>query len=585
MKNLKMRNKLILSFGIVILMLMLITGAGLKGMYELNEQLGAVTTKTLPNTERLWKVQRNLQSQAAWMQMIVQESDVIKSDEYTAEVQKETEENQKLLEEFKNNSAIDKSLIQKLEANIEAQLPVRRSFYDAVSKHTEQGDLEAAKILNEKLMPLVVQESQLLTEATDAQHALSNQRNDAVQKTYTSVKILTLVLAVASVVIAAVVMTFLLKAITVPLDQLRNAAAALRQGDFSKEISYTSQDEFGLAAQYVRDSFTELRRIISVIDNEVDMLASGDFSFAIDDEFPGETQSIQNSIHKLLNGLNEAFQNILSYASQIDQGSNQVSDGAQLLAQGATEQASTVQELSDRLDHVSKKITDNAEFAKDANQLSNESGELTRETLEDMKEMAVAMHEISTKSEDIGKVIKVIEDIAFQTNILALNAAVEAARAGSAGKGFAVVADEVRNLAAKSAEAAKNTTALIESSLATVMHGVEVADATNESFKMLADKVKATVEIIDHISEASAEQAADIQQISVAVEQISSVVQTNSATSEESAAASEELSSQAALMNKLVSRYRLASAQSNDWTQPVYSSSDAGSSFMSGDKY
>ncbi|MFR4978963.1 MAG: methyl-accepting chemotaxis protein, partial [Butyricicoccus sp.] len=205
--------------------------------------------------------------------------------------------------------------------------------------------------------------------------------------------------------------------------------------------------------------------------------------------------------------------------------------------------------------------------------------------LEDMKQMADAMHEISDTSEDIGKVIKVIEDIAFQTNILALNAAVEAARAGTAGKGFAVVADEVRNLAAKSAEAARNTTVLIESALSTVQHGVDVAETTNNSFKLLAEKVSTTVEIINHISVASVAQAEDIQQITNAVDQISSVVQNNSATSEQSAAASEELSSQAALMNELVSQFRLADTTD---TVPMVPSAPASAPFVpsvGNDKY
>ena len=203
------------------------------------------------------------------------------------------------------------------------------------------------------------------------------------------------------------------------------------------------------------------------INREVALLANGDSSFQIKGIPRGNTGN--PAVPPYADEPSQQhLQDILAYASQIDMGSNQVSDGAQASAQGATQQAGTVEELSARLAHVSEKVSDNAAYAKNASALSNESGALTQETLEDMKQMANAMHEISDTSEDIGKVIKVIEDIAFQTNILALNAAVEAARAGTAGKGFAVVADEVRNLAAKSAEAARNTTVLIASALSTV---------------------------------------------------------------------------------------------------------------------
>lgn len=557
-----MKVKLFISFAVVICLALCIAVAGFSGMKALDDRIEVLMGRTLPNTERLWEVRRNLRSESAWLLMAVQESDMTKRNGYLTELKKEMEQSQKLWEEFKQNSTVEKGLLDKLDASIQSQEPVRDRVYDAMAQGTAEGDQQAANILNNELIPLLQEETDLLRDTTNAQQNLSNQRYEKVQTLYTNVRIFCVILVVGAVVASLLIMRMLLKAIMVPLKQLEDAAAALRHGDFSKELTYSSRDEFGSICYHMQDSFNELRRIIKVIDKEVELLAQGDFSFTITEEFPGETHAIQESINKLLVRLNEVFANILAYASQIDMGSNQVSDGAQALAQGATEQAGTVDELSSRLGHVSQKVTDNVGYAKNANTLSSESGELARETLEDMKEMTVAMQEISTKSEDIGKVIKVIEDIAFQTNILALNAAVEAARAGTAGKGFAVVADEVRSLAAKSAEAAKNTTTLIESSLSTVKHGVDVADTTNHSFKLLAEKVKATIEIIDRISEASVEQASDIQQISTAVDQISTVVQTNSATSEESAAASQELSSQAAMMNQMVSQFRLSDNES-----------------------
>ena len=558
MKNLKMKNKMFVSFGIIICMALLIAMAGFWGMRELDDRIEILMGQTLPNTERVWEIRRNLQSEASWLLMAVQEENKAKQKEYLAETQKELERNKVLLQEFKDNSTVDQALIGSVDSCIQAQEPIRKRFDDMLAQDTELADQQAADLLHTELVPLLQEEAALLQKVTAAQHELTEERYVMVQKLYTTVRIFCVLLVLGAFAASLVIMYLLLKAIMTPLNQLERAAAALLKGDFSQELTYDSRDEFGITCQHVQESFNVLREIIEIIDKEVEMLANGDFSFALTDEFPGETHAIQMSIEKLLKRLNDAFVDILSHANQIDMGSNQVSNGAQALAQGATEQASTVEDLSGRLDHVSQKVSDNAEYAKNASALSNESGKLMQETMVDMKEMAAAMQDISTKSEDIGKVIKVIEDIAFQTNILALNAAVEAARAGSAGKGFAVVADEVRNLAAKSAEAAKNTTALIESSLSTVRRGVEVSNTTNESFKLLADKVESTVKIIDHISEASVEQADDIKQISFAVDQISCVVQTNSATSEESAAASKELSTQAAMMNQLVSRFRLA---------------------------
>ncbi len=240
-----------------------------------------------------------------------------------------------------------------------------------------------------------------------------------------------------------------------------------------------------------------------------------------------------------------------------ESGDEQVAAAAQDLSQGSTEQAATVQDLSRSMEQISNETKHTAQMAEQANSISGLMGDEVVRSKQKMQEMSEAMKDITSKSNEIEKIIKTIDDIAFQTNILALNAAVEAVRAGFAGKGFAVVVDEVRNLAQKSAEAAKNTMALIEGTIRSVANGGRLTEETAGALQEVAENVERVTKLIHEISVASAEQSESIISTTNGIEQISAVIQTNSATAEECAETSEELSSQVSIMNGLVSRFKL----------------------------
>jgi methyl-accepting chemotaxis protein len=286
-------------------------------------------------------------------------------------------------------------------------------------------------------------------------------------------------------------------------------------------------------------------------------VAKGNLQVSVKGDYKGGHAKLKNALNDTIKSFNEVLNEINSAAQQVAAGAKQVSDASQALSQGASEQASSVEELTASIEEISEQTKKNAANSSQANELALAAKDVATEGNEQMKEMLKAMNDINEASGNISKIIKVIDDIAFQTNILALNAAVEAARAGQHGKGFAVVAEEVRNLAARSANAAKETTILIEGSIEKVEGGRKIADETANALNKIVDEVTKSATLVGDIAAASNEQAAAIAQVSQGVEQISAVIQNNSATSEESAAASEELSGQAEVLKEMVNKFKL----------------------------
>ncbi|MCI8782742.1 MAG: methyl-accepting chemotaxis protein [Dorea sp.] len=371
------------------------------------------------------------------------------------------------------------------------------------------------------------------------------------------------VVVIALVVIAALCVLmaiYIIRSISKPVGELDNVAKKIAEGDLDQNITYKSKDEIGTLSVNFNKTVGRLRNYVSYIDEISSVLrqiAGGNLVFDLTLNYEGEFAKVKQALEEISLSLNDTLGQINQAADQVSSGSDQVSSGAQALSQGATEQASSIEELAATINEISTQVKDTAANANAVRQQTDQTGEQVATSNEQMQEMIAAMTEISDKSGQISRIIKTIEDIAFQTNILALNAAVEAARAGEAGKGFAVVADEVRNLASKSSEASKSTAALIEGTVQAVEKGTEIANATAESLFAVVESTKGVVSSVDKIASAADQQAESIAQVTQGIDQISSVVQTNSATAEESAAASEELSSQAQVMKGLVGRFTL----------------------------
>ncbi len=556
-KNLKIRAKLLVGFGIVLILTALLSVYSISQLRKASDNLTGFVEGSVAVDDAVKACRIATFIAAKDMRDMVIAETVDSANLQAIEDNKASiQENLRLIKDL---GILDKDQVAQLEASLTEWLGIADEIITQLQSGDPMGAAEKVRTECTPLLDTVIDEINALNSETATIRA--NTVDDSVKSTNMSLIVLIAVTVIA-IILAMFICAVVTRTIVYPVHQVEEAMQGLAQGNMSQNLEYESADEFGSLVGSVKETCQVLESVVFDLSRLLDEMSSGNFDlFASDDIYKGDFKPLLEAIRRMNCSLSATMRQINDASDQVASGADQVSSGAQALSQGATEQASSVEELAATINDISREINNTAENAREASEKVMEAQTKLTTSNEQMQDMIAAMGEISQKSGDIGKIIKTIEDIAFQTNILALNAAVEAARAGEAGKGFAVVADEVRNLASKSAEAASNTTALIEGTILAVENGTDIVDRTAGAISETVDSTKSAVTYVDKISTAAVSQAEAVTQVTMGMDQISSVVQTNSATAQQSAAASEELSSQSQLLKSLVSHFKLRSAR------------------------
>lgn len=385
-------------------------------------------------------------------------------------------------------------------------------------------------------------------------------------KTVTTSVLEIIVASVGGIVLLVLLTSLFIKQSIKPVKSLVTLASDMEAGKLTSNTRVHTKDELGNLSDIFGNTIATLSGYVTEISRLLDAISAGDLTGTVNRDYTGDFGPIKNSLVLILHSFNQTFSQIYTVAEQVSDGASQVSSGAQVLAAGATEQASTIEQLSSSIANVSIDVKKNADNVNSASEYIGQASDEVKKSHEFMTALLASMQSINDSSSKISAIIKIIDDISFQTNILALNAAVEAARAGQAGKGFSVVAEEVRNLASKSANAAKQTSDLITTSISAIKGGLRLAESTAAALNAVSEKAQLVQTTNEKIREASNSQAQSIEEIELGLHQFSAVIQTISATAEENAAASEELSSQAQVLFEEASKFKMNTSTSNAYS-------------------
>jgi methyl-accepting chemotaxis protein len=563
MKNIKVSKKLIIGFGAVLVLTVVIGAVAFLGMTGLNDVSSEIYNENLIPVIAIGNVRENLVTVKSDFWELFHNTDDLEEVRY--KMNHINEQFNEAAENFAQYEAAITDWSSKT-AYIKGKEIWDGGFTDfknTVFNFINTGDYDGGfTYFYENEADVFDTLVDLFDECLSYNSMLASESNDAANTQYILLTIVFVVILAASIVIGVGLAMYISRMISIPISDLSDF---MERAGTTGDTACTPEElhKFALYKQRQDEIGKMVKNCTAFVDHIYDSsrylekIADGDLTMYV--ETLSEKDVINRSLKKMTMNLNDMFGEINTASSQVTSGSDQISDGAQSLASGATQQAATLQELSASISDISEKTQENASRTDNASKLAGSIKRNAEKGSHQMSQMMTAVDEINKANQSISKVIKVIDDIAFQTNILALNAAVEAARAGSAGKGFAVVAEEVRNLAAKSAESAKETSTLIANSMEKAQFGTQIAGETAASLDEIVQGINESNKIISEIARSSQEQSMAISQIDVGLSDVTQVVQQNSATAQESAAASQQMSGQASLLETLIAKFKLRS--------------------------
>lgn len=556
-KNMKISKMLTAGFGVIIVLSSIIIISAIFSIRNVSKNTENMYKKPYKASDLMWEIRKEIISvERSLYKGIATSSDEESKaavDSNTASAQTISNNMAELKELF--TSADKKEMLAQIEGLLSEGSAVRAKVNDLILANN---NAEAYNIIINEYTPIfdnIVTDVLQLADvvADDAQGFVSDSQRSAL-----TVIVVMALLLVFGIIIAVGVTAKITKAVTEPINAVMEGIQAVSEGDLSVDINYESENELGVLADCTRNTIVELRKYIKVQTYILQNIARKDMTVTVDADFKGDFFPIQEALKEILLFLNETFHRTKDAVSQVNKASEQVADIAQNLASGATEQAAATEEITATVNVVTENVEKNAKNARNVNDISDESVTRIEEGNQCMANLLGAMGEIEAQSNEISNIIKVINDIAAQTNLLSLNASIEAARAGEHGKGFAVVAGEIGNLASESAQAAKNIANLINSSITSIQKGSTLADETAEVLKSIVSSVEETSELVGQISEASGQQAESLENILAGVSAVADSSTNNSDSAQEASASSEELLAQAQSLQELLNQYKLA---------------------------